>query len=326
MRIALTLTAFAVAASPAAAVTIRGNGGVVVAGQTSQGLRSAFRTTKGSAEETFDQTGAVGTCKNQNSQLRGAFQYGDNDQDPTNPNDTQQFSLDVGNHLTGSPNGGHLQPGTNTGGNNSAPDTSCYAWGPNANVFDPGQFPNGDPSQALFGPQFGSPDNPLFNVYANFNPIRAATPVPNTYLGFYLGSIDPYNVFGLYSLSSNPDEPDQSPIIVPGLGDQTTGRFNGSDLINYLNTLGQGTYSLYESRYIEFLFTGSENFDHIGFGEDYFNRNWGTELDNLTVSSSTAISFNAGPGVIGGPVPEPAAIGLFGLGLSLVALRRRRAR
>ena len=318
MRFVLTLTALALASTPVAAVTVRANGGTV---SGVEGLRSPFRT--GLAARTFREerfnTSTPTTCKDDPALLSSAFIYNDPQApaDPTNPSDQGGFALATGSALPGGVNGPHLPPGTNALVVQQV-NNSCYAWGPNALNFDETRYPNGDPRAAIF---LGQPQS-LYGIYIAGDAFATTDPV--TYFGMYLGSIDPYNLFGLYQVNPNPGGADDIPIIIPGLSG-TDGQFNGTQLIAYLNTLGQGSYSIYGSYYIEFAFTSTENFGQIGFGIDPAARNWGIEIDNLFVSNSPSATFGATPSVLprAAQTPEPAALALFGLGLGLIAVRRR---
>lgn len=110
-----------------------------------------------------------------------------------------------------------------------------------------------------------------------------------SYLGLYWGSIDDYNAFDFYE------------------GDTLIGTLTGKDIRDALTNSGNQTAP------------GSNKYINLDFGPD--------ELFTRFVMRSTQYAFeidNLAVGIV--ETPEPAALGLFGLGLGLVALRRRRAR
>ena len=109
------------------------------------------------------------------------------------------------------------------------------------------------------------------------------------YLGLYWGSIDTYNAFTFYD------------------GDTLLGTISGADVLQALNLSGNQT-SPGSNRYVDIFFGENERFTRF----EMISNGFAFEVDNLAVRVVQT--------------PEPAALGLFGLGIGALGWRARRRR
>jgi hypothetical protein len=150
------------------------------------------------------------------------------------------------------------------------------------------------------------------------------------YLGWYWGSIDPYNVVN--TITQNGTGVQFTTVGGTNIGN--TQGFNGQQLTTALGLQPFGSY------FIEFRFTAAEAINLDGGAIQLQNlRIPAFELDNITGSSSTTVG-SLSLGQLGAPLsnliaepelnqvatPAPAAPALFGLGLLGLAARGRRTR
>lgn len=151
--------------------------------------------------------------------------------------------------------------------------------------------PAGDDSCYIYGPQSSNALTVHLEHYPIFVQPKAvvgATITP-TYFGMYLGSVDDYNFF---TLGADTSGDNSRPIIIPGLGNQTTGTFTGAELATFLGV------SLFTSHYVEFFFTPADHFSYISVGTN----NTSIELDNMATSYSAVT-----PPVANIPAATPVA-------------------
>jgi len=142
---------------------------------------------------------------------------------------------------------------------------------------------------------------PSFNITSSSNsPEGAIEPITvsdlDSSFGFYWGSIDSYNTVDFYS------------------GGESVYTFTGDHLAGLLGTDNSPNYGT--DQYVNFF---------ADWGEGDFlaaEGGWGPMFDSVKFSSEGGVAFEVA--VAQAEVPEPAAIGLLGLGLLSLGFGRRR--
>lgn len=161
------------------------------------------------------------------------------------------------------------------------------------------------------GPDIADPPNSL-------NPLEGmylfSLPSDILYLGFYWGSVDIYNYFRVYNSSFT---------AVDIFGPDSAGTPNyGNSLTGDEVTAASGIAAP-DSVFVNFVFDPADDIAFIGFGAS----NWAFEFDNVVVDTVVPTFSTPAAGLVAGAslaaVPAPAALPLLGLGLGLLALRRR---
>lgn len=260
------------AANAAQAATIGIEAGQTVNGRPNEGLFSNYVNSLGLFTERFNTSAAPTTCG-------------------VTHNNIAISNLGTGDAGLASGRFVHraLPPGTNSASiaaGRADTDKSCYLSLPNP-LSPANQVATVNPATLTFN-------------------IGRGTPI--LYLGWYWGSIDPYNSVSFFDKAGNTINFSQVP------GSFGTGTITGQDIINLF---GLGVA---ESRFIDFRFTAA---DHLG-SVLFRSGNTAFELDNLSYATFDPVPGGAGiqPNLL---VPEPALAGLFGLGMiGLMAGRTRR--